>query len=807
MRASLPAVHRLRLAACVALLAALLGGAGGPLAAAAHANGNASAAAGFIERAQNSDGGFGEKRGGASNPLASLWAATALVAAGKNPVDEAVKGGTTLDEYLAAHASRYRSLAELGLLTMVRSSAIGSSAYADPGARLQGALTPAAARSNPYGASLGIFGLLALGSASARQSAVAAAQALLASPLGDGGWGSNGLSDSASTALVLQALAATGVANATTPAVRAGVNYLHQAQANDGSIASSIRVDQAIANGSVTASAFTIQALTALGLPTLRTPNGKTVYQGLTQYQQLGTGGLTSDGSLYSQVPPSITETAQAFPAFDGLTFPFAVVQLSTPSSKGGSHGSAGQVSAGTTTQGVSGSSGAHGNAAAFSQATAANVAAGTHRDAGTAHGHAAKHAGAAQSPGGSSVSGEVVGAAQAPKLAAVKGQAPGGLTGAQEATLALVAALLACALIGGYLDARRPRQDGLSGAAVATSWAYGAWQSARSRGAFAPLAAVLVGAALFTVPFATRMFERAPHGAQMINAFAPYMTAARLAVYEGDVHSLGAAAQETTAIAPTLLAPHASAAAGLRREQSLAPQALQFAHQWPGVQQTFASLLGTIQANRGRFAAVQALPSFNLFPWFFIVPGALLVALGLAALIKPAAWRGVRWGVAAVAVGLVLAPLAFGMWWRAPEGEQMIKAFSGIETHALTVKLQNDFATITTGEGGYAGELVPAVEAHGISAAALAHRLPAIAHLETSWIGILNHFTPLLGVMNNNVANYEAVAALPRFGLFPWLFAAPGLLLAGIVILRALSSPRPLPVRRVVRTEEPQAA
>ena len=42
---------------------------------------NASAAAGFVEDAQNKDGGFGKKKGQDSDPNASLWASVALLAA------------------------------------------------------------------------------------------------------------------------------------------------------------------------------------------------------------------------------------------------------------------------------------------------------------------------------------------------------------------------------------------------------------------------------------------------------------------------------------------------------------------------------------------------------------------------------------------------------------------------------------------------------------------------------------------------------------------------------------------------------
>jgi hypothetical protein len=758
----------------------------------ARAAGNASAAAGFIEGAQNKDGGFGEKRGRSSSPEASLWAAVALLAAGKNPGDEWVKGGASLDEYLAAHASAYTSLSNLGLLTMVQSAAQGSSSYGDPAAKLESRLTTSAATQDPQGGALGIMGLLTANTASAKQTATAIARALLASATSDGGWGSEGLSDSASTALVLQALAASGVASASSPAVQAGVSYLHKAQGNDGSIAPSIRSDQAIASGSVTATAFTIQALNALDLPTLKTSTGKSVLEGLTQYQQQGTGGLTSDGSLYSQIPPSVTETAQAFPAFDGITFPLASVARATSgppkkTSHSGKTAKSEHVSLGTAAQGVAGTTPSTPDKGAYKQAKAnpARARKGKAKAGSPAKKSAAKQS-ATAGEGGTSVDGEVVGAATKPKLTTVAGQTAGGLSAKAKATLLLAAILVACALVGGLLDARRPRQDGRSFAAVSVAGAASFLSLARSRGAFAPFAIVLVGAALVVFPFATSMFDRAPRGAGMITAFEPYMKPAKLAGYQRDVRQLDEGFTEGAVKGPALLSPHADAAAALKRFQSSNPELAQVNREWPQINRRLSSLLSTIQANRTNYDAVAALPRFTLFPWFFIVPGALLILLAAAVLAAPGAWRFARWALVAIAIGLVSAPLAFQMWTRAPRGAAMVSAFRTVETHSLVTKVQNDFATITTGEGALSGELVPALQARGLSSTQIDRALPAVTTLERGWISILQDLTPLLGVMSNQVVNYQAVAALPSFNLFPWLFLIAGLLVLALIVIRA---------------------
>lgn len=309
----------------------------------------------------------------------------------------------------------------------------------------------------------------------------------------------------------------------------------------------------------------------------------------------------------------------------------------------------------------------------------------------------------------------------------------------------------------------------------------------------------------MIAFPFVTRLDERAPSGAKMITAFKPYMQPVRLAAYEADVRELNQGFTQAASLGPAVLSPRASRAVAASRFSSNDPQLLQFEQQWPAIDTTFTGLLATMQANRNNYDAVAALPRFTLFPLFFIIPGAILLVLAAIALALPDAWRYVRWGVVAVGVGLMLAPLAFGMWSRAPSGEQMITAFRTVESRNLVTRIQNDFGTITTGEGALGGELIPALEARGLTTAQIEKELPAVASLEGSWIGILQNLTPMIGVMSDNVTNYQAVVALPPFGVFPWLFVFPGALLIALVVLSAAKARIPLPRRQTA--VEPQAA
>ncbi len=287
------------------------------------------------------------------------------------------------------------------------------------------------------------------------------------------------------------------------------------------------------------------------------------------------------------------------------------------------------------------------------------------------------------------------------------------------------------------------------------------------------------IGVALIVLPIALGMFSRAPRGADMIAGFRPYMTTARLDGYQRELRQIDVGVREANTTAAAALGsiparPDGSFAARF-------PGVVAFGNQWPRIDANMTGMLTTIQGNLGNYDAVAALPNFSLFPWFFVIPGVLIVILIAGSLARPRWWTGIRWALVVLGVGLVLAPVAFRMFTRAPAGGHMVDAFTTIETQSNVEQLQRDFGSIAGGEGAIQLELVPALHATGLSAAQIASRYPGIATLENSWIPILNDFTPMIGAMSDNVGNYQAVAALPPFPLFPWFFVLPGLFVGGL--------------------------
>ena len=78
-------------------------------------------------------------------------------------------------------------------------------------------------------------------------------------------------------------------------------------------------------------------------------------------------------------------------------------------------------------------------------------------------------------------------------------------------------------------------------------------------------------------------------------------------------------------------------------------PTFAQFSGQWGAIDTHMTHLLDEVQGNLPNYQAVAALPSFTLFPLFFVIPGALVLLLLGASLFRPAWWGTFRWVLVAL--------------------------------------------------------------------------------------------------------------------------------------------------------------
>ena len=219
------------LAAALAVLALLAGGATAQPAEAASAS---SRAASYLLRSQNRDGGFGAARGQRSNQLHTGWAALGLASAGRNPRDIKRRGGRSVTRYLNRGAGSLRDVGELERTIMVlRAAGLSARRFAahDLVAAVKG-------RRRGDGSIAGYvsytaFGVMALRAAGQSDDGAQAAY-LLRAQNGDGGFGvaASSSSDADMTGAALQALAAAGRASGS---ARSGaVGFLRAAQNGDG---------------------------------------------------------------------------------------------------------------------------------------------------------------------------------------------------------------------------------------------------------------------------------------------------------------------------------------------------------------------------------------------------------------------------------------------------------------------------------------------------------------------------------------------------------------------------------------------
>ena len=314
-------------------------------------------------------------------------------------------------------------------------------------------------------------------------------------------------------------------------------------------------------------------------------------------------------------------------------------------------------------------------------------------------------------------------------------------------------------------------------------------------------VALAVIGVGLIAAPAVFKMFDRAPKGATMMTGFKPYMKHPRLDGYQRELQQIDAGVREgNTLVAARLAGP---TTADHRRFEARFPQFAGFRREWVGINADMTDLLNRIQANVGNYKAVAALPSFKLFPWFFVLPGVILLGLLALPRVRPRTSGGARWAVVALGLGLVAAPAIFQMFDRAPKGATMVNAFKTIETRKKVETIQGYFGSIAVGQGSVRLQLVPALRKTGLSDAQIAARYPGVTTLDRRWIPILGDFTPMIGTMSDNVENYNAVKALPSFKLFPWFFVIPGLLVSGLAFatgrsrrrgpqVATLGSPRP---------------
>jgi prenyltransferase beta subunit len=320
------------LAAC-ALAGALLPAWASSAAPDAEAQATADRSVRFLQDAQNADGGFGGRVGGASDPDFSAWAAYALAAAGINPQDQSQPGGVDVFSYLIAHTTELEETTDFDRVALV-ALASGTSPYSFGTVNPIEAILSRRLGDGSFAQQAGggkgwvnatvwsIFPLSAIETPASERIVTEAAEWLIVQQQENGGWswgppGSGAPIDTDTTGAAIEALDAAGLHG--TDAEQRAFEFLEGMQGPDGGF----RATPGTPPNSAT-TAWVIQGMWSAGVDPRQwvTESGADPLRFLASLQRAdGSIGWTADNDLNS-----LWMTAQSAPALFGTTYPLPAV-------------------------------------------------------------------------------------------------------------------------------------------------------------------------------------------------------------------------------------------------------------------------------------------------------------------------------------------------------------------------------------------------------------------------------------------------------------------------------------------------
>ncbi|WP_280430302.1 hypothetical protein [Nocardia brasiliensis] len=257
----------------------------------------------------------------------------------------------------------------------------------------------------------------------------------------------------------------------------------------------------------------------------------------------------------------------------------------------------------------------------------------------------------------------------------------------------------------------------------------------------------VVLGAVLVLAPIVTGMFPRAVKGEAMIDAFEPYMTRSSLDGYQHDLQVLADARTNVVTLQQR------------GQQPGTYDRVEQFVRDYPEIRAHMSGMIGAIDDNRQNYEKLSSVIPFGTLPWLLALPGAVLVAAGVFGYRRAKegeralVWRSLA-GLAAL--GLIATSAFGGLFPAAPAGQSLIDDLRPILTHDEVRQLQGYFVTLVAADGELNSRYTVAVRnAHPDA------ELTGITTLEAQWQPMTSRFAALIGAMNDNVRNFDAVVAL----------------------------------------------
>jgi hypothetical protein len=282
------------------------------------------------------------------------------------------------------------------------------------------------------------------------------------------------------------------------------------------------------------------------------------------------------------------------------------------------------------------------------------------------------------------------------------------------------------------------------------------------------------LGVLLVLGPIVGGMFAKTAAGEQMIEQFAPHMQSDVLARYGSDIHMLQGGATGVDAIYHRQDIP-----------RGRFPGLDEFRRESTAIVGRASDLLDRVRGAQGDYQQVARIGGFDRIPFLIVACGIVAIFGGCVLLAgrRSRAWpAAVLVVLASAAIGVY--PFVSDLYGGAQAGQRMLHSLAPVMTPHEVRQLQDDFIVLVNADGelstNFRGVPRPGQPA------------TAVATLVKGWPGISSDLASLVGVINDNISNFNALddldtltraVGLPGLGAFPWLLVGIGAASAGLAV------------------------
>ncbi len=300
----------------------------------------------------------------------------------------------------------------------------------------------------------------------------------------------------------------------------------------------------------------------------------------------------------------------------------------------------------------------------------------------------------------------------------------------------------------------------------------------------------VVAGLVLITSTFINNLFEVGPAFEEMIDDFRPMLTDEALGTAKADIGGLAAVADEfQNAVIPGMsqqLGMDPAQFGGFLGENF--PAVAQGAAALPEIATTFNGLIGTLEAEQGRFASADAIPTESLpattVPWGMLGAGVVAVLIGLFMFGRPrlGSMLALVLGVALVAV-----PAFLSLPQKAADADQLNENLEPVYTAELVAGAQGALGVVGAMGAELQTAMLPALAEQLAMqpdqlSGFIGENFPAMAGVMANMDTTMGRFEGMVTAFDVNLDNYDTLKPV-KFVPIIWTMILVGI---GIVLFGA---------------------